>query len=101
MLQDRFKPGGLVSAFVTYRPGPSIRFSSYFPYQAGFGVGHFHKTSYQSGPNIGSKTDFWLVWGRYVFGIETCIKRVPGWYYCFYQVSTGIRVVLPQLIPDW
>ncbi len=61
MLQEGFKPGGLVSAFVTYQPGPSIRFSSYFPYQAGFGIRHFHKTSYQSGPNIGSKTDFWLV----------------------------------------
>lgn len=44
MLQGGFKPGGLVSAFVIYQPGPSIRFSSYFPYQAGFGIRHFHKT---------------------------------------------------------
>jgi hypothetical protein len=42
MLQEGFKPGGLVSALVTYQPGASIRFSSYFPYQAGFGIGHFH-----------------------------------------------------------
>jgi hypothetical protein len=33
----------------------------FLSYEAATGIGYFFELSYQSGPAIGSKTDFWLV----------------------------------------
>jgi hypothetical protein len=41
-----------------------------------------------SGPVIGSKSDFWLIWGR-------CNLVSKSWY------EAGIDLILPQVIPDW
>jgi len=32
------------------------------------GIGYFLKLSYRLGLDLGSKTDFWLVWGKYILG---------------------------------
>jgi hypothetical protein len=43
------------------------------------------------------KDCFWLVYDRYIAGIETGIKLVEGWYYLKYLYPDWYC----QLIPDW
>jgi hypothetical protein len=38
-----------------------LLFCFVFHTRPGTGIGYFKKLSYQSGPGMGSKTDFWLV----------------------------------------
>jgi hypothetical protein len=71
--------------FWTYQPGPS--------------TAYFLEFSYQPGPGSGTKTDFWLLWGRYILGIEigtrlvlpqvpTRLILVQGWY-CLRSYQTS------------
>jgi hypothetical protein len=41
----------------------------------------FANCSYQPGPDIESKTKFWLVWDKNIPDIEINIKLVQGRYY--------------------
>jgi hypothetical protein len=56
-----------------------------FTYQSGIHSGSSLKLSYQPGPSIGSKIDFWLVCNTYMVGSETVVKLVRGWYYLGFQ----------------
>jgi hypothetical protein len=39
------------------------------------------KKNTEPGPAVESKSVFGLVLGRYISGMEICIKLVQGWYY--------------------
>jgi hypothetical protein len=45
-----------------------------FEYIRSSGTAYFLKLSYGLGLDVGSKTDFWLISGKYILGSETDIK---------------------------
>ncbi len=86
--------------FWTYPPGPSTAYFLEFSYQPGPGIGT------KPGPGSGTKTDFWLVWGRYILGIEVgttlVLPQVPtrlilvqgGYCHRSYQTSRGCDAIV-------
>ncbi len=75
-----------------------------FSYPADIGTGYSFKTFIPVfGAILGLQLNFGWIYGGYTYiFFEIDIKLVQGWYYLRWTLyKTSIKLVLPQIIPDW